>query len=76
MKKFTAKEIKKKLARRKKKYLKRSLPLVIGMIDIHGYDKDQAFAKSLKITRSWREGQKGQVFCYTNLNAPLTEHYF
>ena len=55
MEKFTEKEIKKKIGKEEKEIREKVFLLANGMIDVHGYDKDEAFAKALKIARSWRD---------------------
>ncbi|MEM8509236.1 MAG: hypothetical protein AAF717_15495 [Bacteroidota bacterium] len=49
MTKFTEKAIKKKISQAEKEIQERGFPLANGMIDVHGYTKEEAFGKALKL---------------------------
>ncbi|MDT0608315.1 hypothetical protein [Croceitalea rosinachiae] len=53
MKKFTLKEIKKKIDKEEKEIREKVLLLANGMIDVHGFKRDEAFEKALSIARKW-----------------------
>jgi len=53
LEKFTENEIKKKVGKEEKEIRKKVFLLANGMIDVHGYEKDQALKKAIKIAREW-----------------------
>ena len=53
LKKFTQKEIKKKVDREEKEIREKVLLLANGMIDVHGFKREEAFEKALLIARKW-----------------------
>ena len=55
MKKFTLRQIKRKVGVEDKELIEKVFLLANGMIDVHGYDSEQAFQKALDIGLSWRE---------------------
>lgn len=55
MDKFTEKEIKKKVGKDEKEIWEKVFLLANGMIDLHGYDREEAFEKALKVARKWWE---------------------
>ncbi|MDT0608322.1 hypothetical protein [Croceitalea rosinachiae] len=53
MKKFTPDEIKKKVGKEEKEIREKVLLLSNGMIDVHGFKREEAFEKALSIARKW-----------------------
>ena len=53
LKKFTPKEIKKKVNKEEKEIREKVLLLANGMIDVHGFKREEAFEKALSIARKW-----------------------
>lgn len=53
MDKFTEKEIKKKIGVEEKEIREKVRLLANGMIDVHGYKKDEALKKAIIIAREW-----------------------
>lgn len=53
LKKFTLKEIKKKVDKEEKEIREKVLLLANGMIDVHGFKREEAFEKALSIARKW-----------------------
>lgn len=53
MKKFTPEEIKKKVGKEEKEIREKVLLLCNGMIDVHGFKREEAFEKALLIAREW-----------------------
>ncbi len=55
MEKFTEKEIKKKVGKDEKEIRHKVLLLSNGLIDVHGYPREEAFERALLIARKWKE---------------------
>jgi hypothetical protein len=53
--KFTKKEIKKKVRKEDKEIREKVFLLANGLIELHGYDREEAFEKALDIARNWRD---------------------
>lgn len=53
MKKFTPEEIKKLIGKDEKEIREKVLLLANGMIDVHGYDRDESIRKATQIARKW-----------------------
>lgn len=53
MKKFTPDEIKIKVGKDEKEIRQKVLLLSNGMIDVHGFRREEAFEKALMIAREW-----------------------
>lgn len=51
--KFTEKEIRKEVGKEEQEIREKVLLLANGMIDVHGYTKDEALKKAIKIAREW-----------------------
>jgi len=55
LEKFTDKEIKKKVGKDEKDIRNKVLLLANGLIDVHGYPREEAFERALLIARKWKE---------------------
>ncbi|NAS13330.1 hypothetical protein [Poritiphilus flavus] len=55
MKKFTLKEIEKKVGKKDKDLVEKVFLLANGMIDVHGFDHEKAYNRALDIAREWHE---------------------
>ena len=53
MEKFTKKEIKERLGQEKKEVRKKVFLLANGLMDVHGFEKEEAFEKAFRIARKW-----------------------
>jgi hypothetical protein len=55
LEKFTKKEIKERLGQEEKEVRKKVFLLANGLIGVHGFEKEEAFEKALRITRKLRD---------------------
>ncbi|MEO1010724.1 MAG: hypothetical protein AAFX53_05415 [Bacteroidota bacterium] len=60
MEKFTLKQIKSKVGTKDKKLIEKVFLLANGMIEVHGFARDEAYEKALTIANEWRDN--GEVY--------------
>lgn len=55
MKKFTIKQIKKRVGKEDKELVEKVFLLANGMIDVHGFDHEKAYKRAYDIAVTWQE---------------------
>ncbi|MEL6304734.1 MAG: hypothetical protein AAFQ20_08095 [Bacteroidota bacterium] len=55
MKKFSLKQIRKRVGSDDNEFIEKVFLLANGMIDVHGFDTEKAYQQALDIATSWRE---------------------